>query len=51
MDKAFTKRLAKGEYDAERAHASVAKDFPEVAGVQQDEKKHGDRIAELIKLL
>ena len=34
--------IAKGEYDAVRKYERVAKRFPEVESVKNDERRHGD---------
>ena len=41
--------IAKGEYAAEKSYAPVVDRFPEVAGVQADEKRHGDTVMGLLE--
>ena len=41
--------IAKGEYAAVKTYAPVVDRFPEVAGVQADEKRHGDTVMGLLE--
>ncbi len=40
--------IAKGEYDAVRKYEPVAKRFPEVESVKNDEQRHGDTVLALL---
>lgn len=40
--------IAKGEYDAYKTYESVANRFEEVRSVQNDEKRHGDTVSQLL---
>ncbi|MBQ9648018.1 MAG: rubrerythrin [Oscillospiraceae bacterium] len=41
--------IAKGEYDAAAKYERLIADFPEVARVRDDETRHGDLVASLLK--
>ena len=41
--------IAIGEYNAVRLYRPVAKKFPEVKSVKNDEKRHGDTVRALLK--
>ena len=40
--------IAKFEYDAANTYAPVARDYPEVLSVKDDEKRHGDMVLGLL---
>ena len=40
--------IAKGEYDAVKKYEPVAKRFPEVESVKNDEQRHGDTVLALL---
>lgn len=40
--------IAKGEYNAAKNYEPVAERFPEIESVKDDERRHGDRVAELL---
>lgn len=41
-------KIVKGEYKAYENYAPVAKKFPEIESVREDEKRHGDMVASLL---
>ena len=41
-------KIVKGEYKAFENYAPVAKKFPEIDSVREDEKRHGDMVASLL---
>lgn len=41
--------IAKFEYGAVNSYAPVAKTFPEIESVKDDEKRHGDTVLSLLK--
>ena len=47
--KRLYKLIAKGEYDAAIGYEHLIKDFPEVEGVKNDEKRHGDIVSGLLE--
>ena len=40
--------IIKGEYDAAKNYDSIAKKFPEIESVKNDEKRHGDIVTGLL---
>jgi hypothetical protein len=40
--------IIKGEYDAAKNYAPIAKKFPEIESVRNDEKRHGDIVTGLL---
>lgn len=40
--------IAKGEYEAAKKYEALISDFPTVARVQADEKRHGDMVSALL---
>ena len=49
--KALFPIIAKKEYAAFDKYAPFISEHPELAEIQQDERKHGNKIAGLVKLL
>ena len=41
-------KIVKGEYKASENYAPVAKKFPKIESVREDEKRHGDMVASLL---
>ena len=41
-------KIVNGEYKAYENYAPVAKKFPEIESVREDEKRHGDMVASLL---
>ena len=41
-------KIVKGEYKAYENYAPVAKKFPKIESVREDEKRHGDMVASLL---
>ena len=46
--KRLYKMISKGEYDAAIGYEHLITDFPEVASVKNDEKRHGDMVSALL---
>ena len=46
--KSLYPKIVKGEYKASENYAPVAKKFPEIESVREDEKRHGDMVASLL---
>ena len=42
------KLIIKGEYDAAKNYDSIAKKFPEIESIKNDEKRHGDIVTGLL---
>lgn len=40
--------IIKGEYDAAKNYDSIAKKFPEIESIKNDEKRHGDIVTGLL---
>lgn len=40
--------IARGEYNAAKNYVPIAERFPEIESVKNDEKRHGDKVAELL---
>ncbi len=40
--------IVKGEYNAAKNYEPIAERFPEIESVKDDERRHGDRVAELL---